>query len=323
MKILRNKLKKPLNIVFLVLLVLFCLTGCGERQENKMTCRQKGISYMENGKYEEALTEFQNALDLSLGEIGEEEVDICFYKAESLYRLGRIEEALGVYSAILDYEDNAKAYFLRGNLYYSLGEEVKALNDYSEALKKDKKNYDLYIGVFEALTAHDRGKEAQEYLNQALEIGGDTAYDKMQKGRIYFLLGESYTALSLLEEAIKGKETDAYYYLAEIQELLGDTKAAEESIASYVDGDKLDSYKLFQVANDQLGKGNVNVALECVEKALALENVPNKQILMKTQVICYEQKGDFATAKKLIKEYVETYPEDEEALREYTFLESR
>ncbi len=323
MKKFKNRCKKYVSGVLLLVFMAFLCTGCSERVENQMTYRQKGISLLENGKYEDALVEFQNALDMSLGEIGEEEVDICFYKAEAQYYLNDIEGAMHTYTAIIDFNEDAKAYFLRGNLYYSLNEEEKALNDYAQALKKDKKNYDLYIGVYEALSAHGKDKEAQDYLNQALEISGNSAFDKMQKGRIHFLLGESETAISLLEEAIKGREESAYYYLAEIHEALGNAQAAQDNIDAYIACDDVDSYNLFHVANDQLEKGNYTMAIECLNQALELDNVPNKQMIMKTLIIAYEHNRDFETAKTLMAEYVENYPDDEEAKREYTFLETR
>lgn len=309
--------------MILGMLVVSLCTACGEREEKQLSYRQKGIGLMENGKYEEALVEFQNALDMSLGEIEETEIDICFYKAEAQYQLGDIEGAMKTYTSILAVEENAKAYFLRGNLYYSLGNEENALNDYAAAIENEPEEYELYIGVYEALTAHGRDQEALEYLNQALEIKGNTAYDKMQKGRIQFLLGESDTAISLLEEAIKGKETEAYFYLAEIQESLGDTQAALENITAYTESENVDSYNLFQVANMQLGKGNYTMAIQCLNQALTLETVPNKQMILKTLIIAHEQNHDFDKAKELMAEYVEAYPDDEEALREYTFLETR
>jgi len=323
MKSFTNRCEKNVFWVLLLVCAAFLCTGCSERVENQMTYRQKGISLLENGKYEEALVEFQNALDMSLGEIGEEEVDICFYKAEAQYNLGDAEGAMHTYSAIIDFNEDPKAYFLRGNLYYSLNEEEKALSDYASAIERDKNEYNLYIGVYEALTAHGKEKEALEYLNQALEVSGNSAYDKMQKGRINFLLGETDTAVSLLEEAVKGKEEEAYYHLAEIQEALGNEKAAQENIEAYIASDDVDSYNLFHVANDQLGKGNYEMAIDCLNQALALENVPNKQMIMKTLVIAYEQNRDFEAAKELMAEYVEDYPDDEAAKREYTFLETR
>lgn len=319
-----SKIKKITYIIAIVALSLFLCTGCSnEREEKQLEKRLEGITLMENGKYEDALVVFQEALDLSLGEVGVEELDICFYKAEAQYKMGDLESAMATYTAIINYNENAKAYFLRGNLYYSLGDEENALKDYAAAIEKEKKDYELYIGVYEALTAHGKDKEAQDYLNQALEISGNSAYDKMQKGRINFLLGEQKTAISLLEEAIKGKEADGYYYLAEIYSLLGDDKQSQENLNAYMESGKADSYSLFNIANEQLGKGNYDMAIECLNTALQLESVPNKQIIMKTLVIAYEQNLDFASAKELMAEYVENYPDDEEAKRELTFLETR
>lgn len=324
MHTLKMKLKKITYIAIVAgLAVLFC-TGCSnERVEEQMEHRLEGISLMENGKYEQALEEFQAALDLSLGQVGEKEMDICFYKAEAQYMLGDIEGALATYTSIVDFNKNAKAYFLRGNLYYSLGEEENALQDYAAALEQEKNDYELYIGVYEALVAHGQEKAAQDYLNQALELSGNSSYDKMQKGRINFLLGENQTALSLLEEAAKGREKKAFYYLAEIYSLMGDEASSDSNMKAYLESGAADSYTLFEIANDEMGKGNFQMAIECLNSALELEKVPNKQIIMKTLVIAYEQNLDFETAKELLIEYIEVFPDDEEAKRELTFLETR
>ena len=324
MHIMNSKLKKITYIALLVAMAMLFATGCSnERVEEQKEHRLEGITLMENGKYEKALEEFQAALDLSLGRVGETELDICFYKAEAQYMLEDLEGALATYTAIIDLNENAKAYFLRGNLYYSLGEEENALKDYAKALEQEKDNYELYIGVYEALTAHGQDKAAQDYLNQALEIKGNSAYDKMQKGRINYLLGENQTALSLLEEAAKGREKKAFYYLAEIYSLMGDEASSDSNMKSYLESGAADSYSLFEIANDELGKGNFQMAIECLNSALELEKVPNKQILMKTLVIAYEQNLDFETAEELLIEYIKLYPDDEEAKRELTFLETR
>lgn len=322
MKIFEKKGKK-ITYICIVMLALALCTGCTDREEKQLEYRQNGITLLENGDYEESLEAFQDALDLSLGEVGETELDICYYKAEALYRMGDVQGAMDTYSAIIAHNEDAKAYFLRGNLYYSQNDEENALKDYAAAIEQDKKDYELYIGVYEALTAHGKDKEAQDYLNQALEISGNKAYDKMQKGRINFLLGEQQTAISLLEEAVKGKEKTAYYYLAEIYSLTGDTKASEEMMASYMESGVADSYSLFNIANEQIGKGNYDMAIECLNLALSLDQVPNKQMVMKTLIIAHEQNRDFATAKELMTQYIESYPEDEEAKREFTFLETR
>lgn len=305
-------------------IVLTLCTGCNnERKEEQKELRLEGITLMENGKYEDALGKFQEALDLSLGKLGRVETDICFYKAEAQYKLGDKEGAMATYTSIIEFNESAQAYFLRGNLYYSLNEEENAINDYTKALEQDKDNYELYIGVYEALMAHGKDQDAQDCLNKALEIKGNSALDKMQKGRMNYLLGENKTALSLLEEAVEGGEKQALYYIAVIYSAMGDEASAESNMNSYIASGIADSYSLFDIANGELGKCNYDMAIECLKAALKLEKVPNKQIITKTLVIAYEQKLDFASALELMTEYVEAYPDDEEAKRELTFLETR
>ena len=316
--------KKCIIFTAIVFTVLALCTGCSnERKESQAEIREKGILLMEQGEYEQALELFQDTLDLSLGEIGAVERDICYYQAEAQYKLGDTQAALDTYTALINFDGDAKAYFLRGNLYYKLNNEENALKDYAAAIEKDKNSYELYIGVYEALTVHGKDKEAQEYLNQALEIKGDKAYDKMQKGRINHLLGEDENALKLLQEAASGNEMLAYYYLAEIQYELGNNTEAMEHLSAYVKSDAANSYNLFSIANNHIAKKNYDIAIECLNAALELEKVPNKQIIMKNLVMLYEELGDFVSAKEVLEAYVKEYPDDEEAKRELTFLNTR
>lgn len=307
-------------------LLLACMvlcTGCTDRGEQQSVLRQEGISLMEEGAYEEALDVFQDALDLSLGEVGETEMDICFYKAEALYYLGDVQGAIDVYSSIIDFNQSPKAYFLRGNLYYHQGEDANAIKDYAAAVEQEKKDYDLYIGIYEALSSHGQEQRAQESLNLALEIKGNKAYDKMQKGYINFLLGESQTAISLLEEAVQEKETKAYLYLAEAYEQLGESQKAQETITAYIQTGEADSQGLYSIATIQMEKEAYASAIEILTSALALDEISNKQVVMKTLVIAYEKNQDLSSAKSIMEQYLEEYPSDTQAQREYTFLKTR
>ena len=319
-----SKFKKITYMTVVAALALALCTGCSnERKEEQRELRLEGITLMENEKYEEALEKFQGALDLALGQVGDVETDICFYKAEAQYMLGDLEGAMATYTAIVEFNQDAKAYLLRGNLYYSLGEEENAIKDYASAIEKEQKDYGLYIGVYESLMAHGKEAEAKDCLAKALELKGTSAHDKMEKGRIHYILGENEDAVSLLEEAAKGNEKQAFYYLAEIYSIMGDDASAKTNMNAYMESGIADSYKLFTIANDALIKGNYDLVIECLTAALKLEKVPNKQIIMKTLAIAYEKKLDFASAFGIMTQYVEEYPDDEEALREFTFLETR
>lgn len=314
------------RIVLLCLAVfaVFLLVGCeNERDENQEKYRQYGINCMKNGKYEDAAEAFQKALEQSSGKIGKKEIDICFYKAEAQYLSGAYEEALETYGGLIEYDQSGEAYYLRGNLYFQLGENEKAVNDFGAAVTKDSKDYELYIGIYESMAAHGMEDEGKYYLNEALKIDGNKAYDNMQKGRIYYLLGDTDHAVTLLSKAIEDGNVEANFYLAETYESLGDRAQADAYFQTYLDSGIANSIELCEMGEHQMANGDYEHALTYFSAALAMDEVPNKQTIMRDSIIAYEQSGDFASARKMMDSYLELYPSDEDAQREKTFLETR
>lgn len=210
-----------------------------------------------------------------------------------------------------------------------MDDEEAALKDYASAAEYDnQKDYELYIGIYEAMKAHDN-VNGTTYLDKALNIKGETAYDKMQRGWINHLLGNDVEAISLLKEAVEGGEAEGYYYLVEVYlsgvavSSVNTMEEAKNNMNAYIASGVADSYKLYSIAETQLNKENYDISISCLEAALKLEKVPNKQIVMKTLVIAYEKTSNFVAARDILTNYVKLYPEDEEAKRELTFLETR
>ena len=317
------KWKNKYMLAVLLVLSMFCLTACsGERVQRQLAHREEGIAFLEAEEYEQAIESFQLALDETLGKIDETTLDICFYKARAHYLAGDTDSAMNIYNAIINYNQSPQAYFLRGNLYYTLGKEDETFADYKKAAELETRDYELYIGIYDVLMEMGKEKEAQEYLNKALDMEIRNAADKLQRGRINLLLGEYKDAISILEEA-SVSEVDANFYLAEVYEAMGDKKNADKYLNSYMESNKIDSYKLYEVGNDKMQKRDYKTAITCFKKALDLEEVPNEQQIMKELICAYELIYDFDSAKSYMKKYVKQYPEDEEAIREYTFLETR
>ncbi len=330
--------KRLIYITTILTLVLSLCTGCSnERKESQLAYREQGITYLESGEYDKALEAFQAALDEALGEIDEVALDICYYKAEAQYMSGDLEGALMTYTAIIDYNQDPKAYYQRGNLYYKMHDlkvllsstipadseyDEKALADYEQAVKYEKQDYELYIGIYEAMTAHEN-PDAVNYLKMALDIKGDSAYDKMQKGRVQFLLGAYEEAISLLNEAGNAGQNEAYYYLAETYLVNGNTEDGRKYMKAYIASGVADAHGLYSVAESQIVREHYDIAIDCLEAALKLEEVPNRQIVMKTLVIVHEKKENFVAARDVLSDYVALYPDDEEAARELIFLETR
>ena len=62
---------------------------------------------------------------------------------------------------------------------------------------------------------------------------------------------------------------------------------------------------------------------QCFNRALELGDRSLTQILKFNQIVAYEYLGDFEQADVLMKNYLQQYPDDQDALREYEFLKSR
>jgi tetratricopeptide (TPR) repeat protein len=92
-----------------------------------------GNSYFEDGRYNEALTEYQAALAINPDHIHAERG-----KARSLMQLGRSSEALAVFDDLVKkYPDFAASYANRGILYDRMGRFQAAMQDYEKALQLD------------------------------------------------------------------------------------------------------------------------------------------------------------------------------------------
>jgi tetratricopeptide (TPR) repeat protein len=200
------------------------------------------------------------------------------------------------YNAVIDFNGDARAYYLRGNLYFDQGNQEQALADYQQAVEKGSDDYELYLGIYESMSSHDMAEDAQKYLNQALDIKGDKTEDLLYKGRISTLLGD-YTQ--------------------------GDAEKAEACIREFLDSGEATSYDFYNLGVAELADKDYESALTYFEAGLALKEVPNKQELMKSAISAYEYSGDFASAKTMLEDYLALYPSDEEAQRESTFLETR
>lgn len=311
--------------VFLGLAV--CALGLGgcqqEDREEQNKYKQYGINCLQNGEYEDAVTAFDNALGQGGGRVSEAEIDICCYKAEAQYLGGDLEGAEETYNSLLAYDEIPEVYYLRGSLYSGQGKWEEAKQDFEAAANLEDQDIALYIGIYEAFAAHDLKEEGKEYLNKTLEMEGDSPEEIMQKGRAYFLLGDTQNAISLLAEAIEQENVEANYYMAEVYADLGDTASADTYFNAYLESGTADSSELYIMGKRHMNNEDYAHAISYFQAALEMEKVPNQQILMKECAIAYERKGDFAEARNMLQEYLELYPSDEEAQREMKFLESR
>lgn len=319
------KFQKYIAVTTAVLLLAGGLCGCTDKdKENQEAYRKIGINNMAEGKYDKAVKSFQKALDISLGEIGAEEIDICYYKAAAQFAKGDYKDAIETYTSLINYDKkNSEAYYLRGSAYLKQEKEDKALKDYDKAVAAESASYELYTGIYENLLNSGYEEEGKKYLEKALENKAKEAEDYAEQGHIYYLLGDYKQAKTSLDKAIDKNSKSALLYLAEVYNAEDKTEEARALLENYVKDNEKDSEALNTLGMMQMNHENYEDALKYFQLGLKVKDAPNRQELMKNEIAAYEYMGDFASAKKKMETYLKEYKNDEEAVREYTFLKTR
>ncbi len=294
------------------------------KEEEVYILRGLGLAYMGLNDYESALLSFEAALQFGKTKPEDVDYDINYYMAVCYFKLGRYEEALGRYDAIIALRDKeVDAYIQRGVVQLKLGHYEAALEDFNKSLELDKDDYSLYIDIYNALKESGYEGKGIEYLNMAVEQENDkmSGYDK---GRLYFCLGNFTYARNYLEQARSdgNKTEEVLLLLGQSYEALNDSNYALTLYEEYVK--ETPSAAIYnQMGICYAAQGDYENSLAAFENGLKTEGSAYRQELSYNRIVAYENLGDFENAKKYMKEYLEDYPDDERAQREYEFLQTR
>lgn len=347
------KRKKAVGTAFLTGIVfLFSLTGCGKKEqidqgmqaieamdyqgaltyfeqaqaeeENpKLIARGQGIAYMGMADYNQAILCFEQALSYSNGLIEAVDYDLNYYLATAFTKNNQLAEAEEIYNAILALKSSEKdAYFLRGNIRLGLGKIEEAQADFDKVVALDSSNYDRLIQIYEILNQYGYAEIGKAYLDAVIEKQDNkmSAYDK---GRIYYYTGEYQKAYQVLEEAKEKGDAKAYLYLGKSYEATGDYNYASSVYRSYLEKDTSNAEIYNQLGLCEITKGEYESALNAFQTAMSIENNGMMQTLAFNEIVAYEYLGEYQKARELIEGYLQTYPDDETARREYIFLSTR
>lgn len=157
----------------LLVIVIVLLTACNTKvkQANK-----RGLEYMKQNRYEQAITEFNNALTHD-----NLWFPAYYNRAISYANSRQYKEALNDFNYILaNYPDHADSYFNRAIVYENLGIYPKAIKDYSETIKL-RPDFILayhYRGITR-FRMNDLDGALEDY-NQALQLGKNISMEVAQ-----------------------------------------------------------------------------------------------------------------------------------------------
>lgn len=293
------------------------------KQNNKKAYRGIGIAYLYAQSYEEAIKNFDLALDIT--ELKDLDTDILYYKGNALERSGNLEEASKIYSEILEIQkDDAAIYNARANINRILGNYEESIKDYDKAIEISKGDFDLYFGKFAALKELSRTSEAEEVLKIAAELPVHSEKDSFELAKVYFYQKNYDHAKIQLEQSLKNGFIEANYFLGEISISEGNYKQAIEYFETFEESGGMVSGMFYnQLLTCYLNEEEYDKAKNTLKKAKKYSDVSIEQQLLRNEIILLEKTGDFNEAYEKMQKYLKRYPEDADAQRDATFLKTR
>lgn len=293
------------------------------QESKKLSNRGLGLAYMGMEQYEEAIPYFREALLTNQGIVKPVDYDINYYLAVCHYKLGQIEDALSIYNAILALEPEEKeAIYYTAIMQLELNELDKACKSFDQLLAKEPSNYELKIQIFEQLKAYGFEDKGREYLEATITESAKSMTDA-QKGVIYYYLEDYQQARDNLERARSNGEEKTISFLGKTHEALGDFNYACTVYEEYVSKNPTSAKIANQLAVAKMKIGDYEDAIATIQEALQLDTNEFTQALQFNEIVAYEYQGEFKKAAVLMEQYLQLYPNDREAIREYEFLRTR
>ena len=292
-------------------------------EDLRLSYRGQGMAYMGVGEYDNACKSFAKALHQSNGLVKKVDYDISYYLAVAELKAGEIDKAYETYSAILALNKrSADAYFLRGRVELIRGNKDSAKADFDKAVELKPSDYNLYIGICEDLEAAGYEAEGKSYIERAMESGSKK--NDYQLGMLNYYMGQYDEAKNYLEKSRESSDSEkVLLYLGKCYEALGDMNYAATLYSGYVDTENASAAVYNELGLMYIKQQDYRSALDAFESGIALNDMTYMQSLKFNEIVAHEYLADFDKASVLMKEYLETYPNDEEAQRENMFLSTR
>jgi len=196
------------------------------------TMLSTAISYLEDGKYTQAVQAFRASI--SYNPTSTDSTDAYNYLATAYLKLGKNSDAIRAYKASL-YIDNSQAetHVNLANIYTSQNQNTEAEKEYKAAENADKTEVlaPYTYGLF--LLKNDRASEAVTELNKASKLEANDGNIAYALGSAYNKLGRYSEAETQLKKAIRYKGEDFYtaqYELGNAYIGLGDKDAVTKQV---------------------------------------------------------------------------------------------
>lgn len=284
--------------------------------------RGMGIAKFRMGNYEEAITDFTNALNCEkVGEVLEQ--DVLMYRGLAYLKSGLLSDAMADCQTLAEQHSmNKDSYFLTGKVALAMDSYDEASGNFEHAYAEDP-TYDTAIQIYEAYVQRDMEADGTRYLEAALQTEPEDAEDYCARGRVYYYMEDYKRAQEELIKASNEGSTEALLLLGTVYLAQKDISNARSMYQEYITAVP-DSAKGYNgLALCDMEEENYASALVNISNGLPNASTEEMQNLMFNEIVVYERQLDFATAQQKAEKYLEYFPDDETVKRELTFIKTR
>lgn len=319
--------KKPLILILTGVLIAgtISVSGCsiGKDREQEEAYRSEGIAAFKAGDYQTAIEKFDLALEESKGDTSELETDIIYYKAKALVENNDPDSAIAIYDEILEEDpSDSDTWYLRGCASLKAGLIEQADTDFARAVQNAPNDYELTFAVYQAFQDADQQEKADAAIEQALSFEEESEEDLCRKGYICYLLDDTQQANTYLAKAIEEGSDQAVLYQGMIYAQTGQREEAVSMFDRYAEEHADDPEEMLDLAAAAKGGGLYEEAIRYYSALREMEDADGQAVL-KGLIASYEGSGDYETAYTLLEEYLQSWPDDEAAQKEMTFVQTR
>ncbi|MEE8424421.1 MAG: tetratricopeptide repeat protein [Elusimicrobiota bacterium] len=280
-----------------LLLALLLLPAASHAEKASYKYYLKALLLTNQGSYTEALLEYEAAL-----QIDPQSAFMYEQAAELALETGRVDRALEFSKRLAELSpNNARAYYLLGNVHWARGEWRQSKEAFEKTLKI-KPDYQEALFALGNLLGSQSPDEARKYLNKYLKENPHNASQaEYQIAAIEQRAGRLDEAVRRLRSAIgyDSENIQAYYSLAQIYEVRRDTDAALGAYREILRRDSRNVALLNHVGEIFYLKDDLPGARDHFERARSV--VPENPAACLWLALLAEQENDFKSAVDYVK----------------------
>lgn len=246
--------------------------------------RAKGDVALQSGRYEEARDEFKTALE------HDEDLGTRFKLGVALRRMRAFAEAAAVFDAIGAVDKDYPGLALeRGLMFEETGQSDKALESYSDALRKAPDDVDLKLRVGSTQVIAGHAQQAESILREVVKARAGSAEANHFLGRALLAKGANLAeAMKFLDAAVNidGNRAEYHLYVGWAANDTGQPARAEAALKRALELDKGLGDAYWQRGILRQKSGEANDALQDLKTAL--EKRPSRFEAYATMAFCYQ-----------------------------------